>query len=323
MKIRKNFTMIDVLASIVIMMTLLSMLMPMLRGARQKAKYERWYAYNKHWSRDADCVINYDFQELVKRGDGDYLRNSAEGCDGKDYVGRDYDGHLMSDVTGTNHKFTKGLQNAGRWGRYKKALEFNGSDTYVGVAGQQSVNFSPRDDFTIIVSCKFDEFNLGDGLFSKSMWGTPSYNATQYDLYCDNPDVGGAFEIDVFTSCVGWDTSDVEFDKDAGWFTVAMRYKVKSVSIAADGTENIESESSVFVNGQALGTPRATNNSVAVGWEECSTQKKPLIFGAIGSMPFWGGGIIYHLTGKMDEAQVFKRAFSDLEIKGHAQMGAE
>lgn len=310
-----RFTLIEMLMVTVVLMTLLTMLMPMLREARQRAKYTRWYAYNKQWSRDPACVINYDFQELVTKKDGDYIRCTSDGCEKEGYNREDYDGHLMSITNGTNHSFDEGLVAAGRFGKFKKALHFNGVDTYVDIKGTKGVDFTPADDFTIIISCRFDSYNLGDGLFSKSLWGSLHDTSCQYDLYCDDNDKG-TFDVDIFNECVGWDQEDIEFNENTGWINTVFRYRYDENAALRDRTD-------IFINGELLEGARDTNNDVADDWADCKSAGKHFILGAIGSQDWRGGGIIYPFEGYIDEFVMIGRALSDEECKGVYQMGRE
>jgi hypothetical protein len=304
---KRNFTLIEILLVMVIMFILAGLLAPGLIQAKQRAKFERWFAYNKQWNRDADCVINFNFQE----GEGDVLYNGCHGCDFPGYNSKTYNGHLSSTGAGDhNLEWIAG----GRWGQFKKALQFNGSDTYVNVPQTSAIDFTPADSFTLLAWVKFDKFELGDGIYSKSGWGTKDDASAQYDLYCD-PTAGatgdGAFEVDVFTTCVGWDQTDVEIDK-IGWCQVVLRYE--------GTTDGSDGQISCFVNGKPLGEARETNNAVATQTHSDAN----CILGAIGAKEeYWGKPIIFPFQGRMDEFLMFKRALSDKEIEGHYEMGRE
>lgn len=308
-KIRKTFTLVEILIAVVILLILIGMFMPSLQSARQKAKFTRWYAFNRACSNDPDCVINFNFQE----GEGNVLYNSAQGCDFKGFDSVDYNGFL-SNVNGGDHNFE--WVDGGRWGNYKKALQFNGTDTYIDVPGTAGLNFTPVDSFTICCWVRFDKFTLGDGLFSKSAWGTVDDADAQYDLYCDpstnTPSGDGAFEVDAFTSCVGWNQSNVQFDIDTGWLHLAYRYR-GGYTPYSDGVD-------CFVNGENLGSSRETNNSIATNPYSTSN----CIIGAIGAKEeHWGAPIIFPFQGRIDEFLVYKRALSDSEIAAHYEMGKE
>ncbi len=314
-KILKGFTLIELLMVSVIFMTLMTILMPALKKARARAKFVRWYACNKTWSRDPACVINYDFQEITNKNGVDYLLSTADGGGGDDFNREHYDGKLMSVTNGEDHSFDEGLVSAGRWGSFKKALHFNGSDTYIDVKGTKALDFGPTNDFTILISSRFDSFNLGDGLFSKSLWGSSFDTSCQYDMYCDDNDAG-TFDVDIFDECVGWDQDSIEFNEDTGWIHTVFRYKYEE-------GEPLRDRTSIFINGVKLEGARDTNNDVSEDWQTCSSAEKHFMLGAIGSQPWRDGGVIYNFEGYIDEFIMIGRALSDGECKGMYEMGKE
>lgn len=149
---RRLFTLIELMMVVAITMVLMGMLLPNYRDVRQRAKFVRWHGYNAHWNRDADCVVNYNFQDgkrnpFQKLSGADIkavktIYNGAEGCDWTNgfnsYNARDYDG-VVSNVSGSGSglSFTSAtaeLQQAGRWGKYKQAMYFNGVNTALQVS---------------------------------------------------------------------------------------------------------------------------------------------------------------------------------------------
>lgn len=313
----RNFTLIEILLVVSILAFLMSIHLPSLKNSKDQAKFARWLAFNKHCSGDPSLVINFNFQE----GKGDMLKNSAEGCDVvQNFDRRQYDGYLKSSTNATKHNF-EWVASGGRWGRHakKKALQFNGVDTYILVNGKPAVDFRPTDDFTILCWVKFDKFVLGDGIYSKSSWGSAATSAAQYDIYCD-PTSGtsgkGSFEMDVFKACKGYDTKDVDLEK-AGWIHLVLRYR--GTTYDPDNLTSWTAE--CFVNGQRLKKYRATNNSTAA-YDTCNSN---FIIGAIGVQVSgsWTRPIWFPFQGKMDEFLMYKRGLSDGEIKGHYEMGRE
>jgi len=166
-RLRSGFTMIELVMVMAIMVMLASILLPSLRSARARAKFARWYAYNQHWNRDGDSVVNYNFQDnkkdpfamlpLSKVNYVTTLRNGAEGCDWNNgrqsFNARDYDGKICSissSMTAANSDAGipvasgyGGLYQAGRWGKYKQALYFDGSTVVVAspqTSALQTVN---------------------------------------------------------------------------------------------------------------------------------------------------------------------------------------
>lgn len=336
--IRKRFTLVEILIIVVIIMILFAMLQPALKRAIAQAKFTRWFAFNRNCANDPACVVNFNFQE----GAGDILNNICAGADVQGYNTKDYCGYLRN-TTGGTHNF-KWIKSGGRWGRYgyKNALQFNGADTYVLVPTTRGLDFTPEDDFTVLCWVKFDKLSLGDCPFSKSLWGTATDAACQYDLY-SNPWAGsfgqGSFDVDVFTTCATWLSTDVDFE-EKGWIHLALRYQFTGTDAT---TGDAEGEISVFVNGQALGdfidtTEENPGTASATGWKACVDLHVPLILGGAGCYrKYWSPStydpsshtlenewlIKFLFKGKMDEYLVYKRALPDSEIRGHYDMGKE
>jgi hypothetical protein len=334
---RLRFTLVEMLIVLVIMLILAAMLLPMLAMAKAKAKFTRWYAFNRNASNDPYCMVNFNFQE----GQGDVLGNTALGADIERFVAKDYQGYLRR-YGGGAHQF-KWIRSGGRWGRYKHALQFNGTNTYVNIPGSEGVNFTPDDDFTVMTWVKFDKLGLGDCPFSKSLWGTAQDAAAQFDLY-SNPFSGsfgqGTFDVDVFTTCASWTDTDVDFEKK-GWVHLALRYEADEPN-PVNG--DVNGRVMTFINGQPLGpyietTEENPNTGTATGWKPCSDLNVPLVLGAAGCYrKYWSPstynkdqvGVLenewmlrFFFKGLMDEFLVFKRALSDAEVLGHYEMGRE
>jgi hypothetical protein len=334
------FSLIEIYIAMMIFLVLVAILIPYLHRSVQLAKFNRWLVYNRALSNDPDCVTNFNFQE----GQGDMIYNSALGADVENHQADKYNGYLRN-TTGGTHQF-QWVKSGGRWGKngYKNALQFNGVNTYVLIPGTQGLDFSPNDDFTVLSWVKFDVLGFGDCPFSKSLWGTTTDAACQYDIY-SNPSAGsygqGSFDVDVFTTCGTWMSTDVDFDKK-GWVQLALRYK----SLGLDAAGKSQGEISVFINGQALGdfietTEENPSTAVATEWQACSGSglNVPLILGGAGCYrKYWAAAtydaskagelsnewmIKFPFKGKMDEFVLFKRALPDAEIRGHYEMGSE
>ena len=345
-KLRKKysastFTLIEILIVFVIMGILFAMLLPMLSDAKIQAKYVRWLAFNRACSNDPTCVINFNFQgdgyAFQAPPPGDVLVNSAAGSQSADFSPKFYNGYLRN-KNGGQHNFK--WVRAGRYGKFKWALQFNGTDTYVLIPTTQEVDFTPCNSFTILCWVKFDKLDLGDCIYSKSLWGTAWDAACQYDLY-SMPWSGkfgqGSFDVDVFTTCGTWRNTDVDFDK-AGWVHLALRYQFLRNDPA---TGKAEGKIMVFINGEPLGdfietTEDNPYTATATEWKACSQQQVPLILGGAGCYrKYWSPRtfdpddesldntwlIKFNFQGLMDEFLVYKRALSDGEIKGHYDMG--
>ena len=140
-----SFTFVEMLAVITAVIVLIAIIMPALREARQRAKFVRWSAYNAQWNRDADCVVNFNFQE----GSGNRLQNGGESCDWRtsngSYNTRDFDGRLSTLYSDTTSNFT--WSTGGRWGRYKKALRFkNGLNNCVQIGNPVTASLPIKND---------------------------------------------------------------------------------------------------------------------------------------------------------------------------------
>ncbi len=340
-KIRKSkFTLVEILIAIAIVAILLAITFPATNRAVNRAKFTRWYAFNRQCSNDPACVINFNFQEA----NGNILNNTCSGSEVEGFKIEKYTGYLRN-KNGGNHNF-KWIKSGGRWGKYgyKNALQFNGADTYVEIPSTAGVDFTPENDFTVLCWLKFDKLEAGDCPFSKSLWGTEIDAAAQYDLYY-NPEVGsygqGSFDVDVFTTCGTWDKTKVDFNKQ-GWVHLALRYCFNGKDV--DG--KVEGKIDVFINGQVLGpwqdtTNENPNTATATGWKVCTERglNVPLILGAAGCYTkYWNtpaydptkAGLLsnemmlkFFFKGKMDEFLLYKKALSDTAILGHYDMGKE
>jgi len=335
---RQLFSLAEILIAMVMVVMLIAIFLPMLQRAKAKAKFTRWLAFNRSCSNDPYCVINFNFQDAGSN----ILNNSAQGADVEKFNTKDYQGYLRRYGSTLPHQF-QWIKSGGRWGRYKHALQFNGSNTYIEIPGTIGVNFTPQDNFTVLCWVKFDKLSLGDCPFSKSLWGTASDAAAQFDLY-SNPYSGsfgqGSFDVDVFTTCATWLDTDVNFEAK-GWVHLALRYE----EISRDPVTG-ESEGRVmtFINGQPLGdyietTEENPHTGVATSWTPCRDLGVPLVLGAAGCYrKYWSPstydktkpGVLsnewmlrFFFKGRMDEFMVYKRALSDREIRAHYDMGKE
>ncbi|MCK5843326.1 MAG: hypothetical protein KAG97_01380, partial [Victivallales bacterium] len=278
------FTLLEIMMAMIVMAIMAALLLPYLKEAKTQAKYVRWLQYNRGCSNDPDCLINFNFQgnennPLSAKSPGDVLTNSCIGTSSEGYSPKLYNGYLRN-KNGGAHNFE--WVRAGRFGRFKWALQFNGSDTYVLIPTTTAIDFTPYTGFTILCWVKFDKLGFGDTIFSKSLWGTQSDAAAQYDMY-SNPSAGsygqGSFDVDVFTTCGTWMDTNVDFDK-AGWVHFGLRYKYTG----EDASGKPEGQVDVFINGQTLGhyvetTEENPRTGTASGYQPCIDMRVPFILG--------------------------------------------
>ncbi len=340
--LRRGFSFIEITMAVLLLGILFAIMLPVLGRAKDRAKFIKWYAFNRQCANDPACIVNFNMQE----GEGTVLNNICSGADVQNFKANEYNGYFKNNTNPNAKSNIQWIKSGGRWGKYgyKYALQFNGADTYVLIPGSEGLDFSPYDEFTILSWCKFDKLGLGDCPFSKSLWGTEADAACQYDLY-SNPYAGtfgqGSFDADVFTTCATWLNTQVDFNKK-GWVHLALRYEYTGRDASGDPTGKI----SVFINGQALGafmntTSENPDTASATGWKACTQGglNVPAVLGAAGCYrKYWSPGtydktkvgvlsnellLKFFFKGRMDEFLLYKRALSDSEIKNHYESGAE
>lgn len=305
-----RFTIIEILMVTVICAIVATILFPVLRDARIRAKYTRWLAFNKMLSNDPACVVNFNFQE----GSGTTLTNTCWGSDATvRYDASKYNGILKT--TDNNPHFTwvttKNLDRDGRFGRFKKALQFNGVHTYIEIPGTEALDFSPTDSFTVVVWCKFDSVGAYNCIFAKCEW----YNIAQYDIYSQASTIlsdgtqGSAIQYDLFTICRGW-------EDDAGTKDVSLTSRWRCIALVYDGGAN--GETAVYVDGEGkkISSSIYSGNQNATGTHTTTTC-------ILGGARMQSGGISYMFNGRIDEFMIFKRAMSRVEIRGIYAMGRQ
>lgn len=328
---RNNYTILEILFVICIVVIIVNMLLPAFNESREKARFVRWFGFNKQCSSDPTCVINFNFQE----GQGSILTNTAAGNENNKFNAKDYYGVVKnSNLVTKNGEWVKG-----RWWKGKRALQFDGT-TVVEVPKTEAIDFGEDDNFTIIIWLKFDKFE---------QWSTPyckSYadQFAQYDMYYDNttspgnpnanppiPPYQALFEIDICRTCIGYDnrylnlngsmSENITMDTEH-WYMMTLRNRVEKSPVTPGLNNKNDHVVDVFWNGYILPGSRQTNNVLAQG-VHCNAK---LILGA---MRFWTGQnsgdgyLSCFFKGKIDEFLIFRRALQDTEIRGHYMMGQE
>jgi len=313
---RRKFTVVELLFSIVIIAILFAILLPSLAESRARARFIRWVQFNKQCSTDPACVINLDFQD----GEGNILTNSAQGHEAEGFNAKNYNGIAKGD-----YKWVQG-----RWWKGKKALQFDGTSTYVEFPHVKHIDFDKDDNFTIIIWVKFDRLRKWDGVFGKCYMRNATTGYAQYDMYFDgtaysDTEAAGQFEVDVASVCVGFDDVGEEGEKNilldtTSWFQLTLRNEMV----------NDKQEVHVFFNGIKLKS-RGTN-FVVYEKGKCAAR---LAIGCIRWLvttynpatktyePTKDGRLDNFFKGRVDEFLVYNRTLTDNEIKAHHAMGAE
>ena len=281
----KGFTLIELLVVMTIITILVSMLLPTLQQAREKARYARWLGYSNNLRCDGRLVTYYNFLE----GEGDKLKNKAVGPYGDTrYDPGKLDGSLKNGPTW--------VLGGGRW-IGKCTLEFGGPpvEHYVDCGNDASVNFERDDSFTIEAWIKTFTPGVWQEVVSKRLaastgWGLciePTNNCTQFIVYSapgDRIERNGTVVV-----------------ADGKWHHAVATYDPSDIS----GSFNLID---MYVDGNFCsqsGTIGGVSGSILTG----TTLQ-------IGARQAW-----YFFTGSMDEVAVYNRALNADEIKQHYKMG--
>ncbi|MCK4983426.1 MAG: hypothetical protein KAS17_10915, partial [Victivallaceae bacterium] len=218
---RRHFTVLELLLSITIIAILASLLLPNLFESRQRARFARWLQFNKQCSADPACVINLNFQE----SEGGLLKNSANGCETDGFNASNYSGIVKGDYEWSR----------GRWVKGKGALQLDGVSTYIEFPSNKHLNFASGNDFTILISAKFDSINKWDGIFGKCYTGNDDNSSPEYALYFDGTNNDGSgntlFQLEIGGTSVAYSAQDENgnpikpLDSNT-WHNIVLRNKV-------------------------------------------------------------------------------------------------
>jgi hypothetical protein len=311
---RRRFTILELLFSIAIIAILAAMLLPTLSESRARARFVRWLQFNNQCSTDPTCVVNLNFQD----GNGNILKNSAHGCEAEGYSAEDYNGIIKGDYEWTQ----------GRWTKGKRAIQLDGYSTFIELSENQYIDFAGENDFTIILSMKFDRLDQWDGIFGKCYMRNPVNGYPQYVMYYSNnlknKNSTKFFQLDIGKLSVSFDRVNAENGNELppittdGWYHLALRNKF------VNGEQIVD----LFFNGVKL---KSTYNNLGTGNKERDAANM-----AIGCVrwlllenrdgehvPAPYGKPDNFVKGKIDEFLVYRRALTDNEIKAHYAMSAE
>ncbi|MBU8902329.1 MAG: hypothetical protein KOO69_06290 [Victivallales bacterium] len=234
---RRYFTVLELLVSITIIAIIAALLLPGLSESQKRARFVRWLHVNKQCSADPACVVNLNFQE----GEGGSLTNSAKGHAAEGFDASDYSGVIKGD-------FEWGQ---GRWMKSKKALQLDGESTYIEFPNNKFLDFAGENDFTVMISIKFDTLTKWDGIFGKCYMRNSASGFPQYALYFDdaNGDNNSTklFQIDIGTTSVLFSREDENGNEiknidDSAWTHLVMRNKIVGGNQVVD----------LFINGIKL-----------------------------------------------------------------------
>jgi hypothetical protein len=310
---RHFFTVIEFLFSVAIIAALASLLMPNLAESRDRARFARWLQFNKQCSTDPSCVVNFNFQE----GQGDILKNSAQGYEAEGFNADDYKGFIRGDYE----------WGQGRWTKYKKALQLDGTSTFIEFLASKHLNFTSEQGFTFIISLKFDRLDKFDGIFGKCYMRNTVNGTPQYVMYYDNTKSGELNSTKLFHMDIGdisasfanTDESGVAIKpfNDMDWVHFALRNKVVGDTHELD----------LFINGVKL---KGTYSNLSTGNQVI--EEANLAIGCIRWLvldnrdkndPAPYGKPDNFLKGKIDELLIYNRPLKDSEIQAHYLMAGE
>lgn len=329
---RKNFTMIEVVLVISVMLILLGLALPGLQKAKFKAKSVRWIAYNNGLNRDPDLVLNFNFQNPDTRMDTpmgvcDVVLNGAVGCGFDGFKPVDYNAVMMNATE---------WRNSGRWKRFDNSMVFDGFTGYLEVPGKEVLKLYPgSSDFTVAGWVKFDVLSGIQTVISKSV--CPNY--TIFMVYA----LGNSLNADVGSMTLSYTGNDIVAGQ---WTQFALVADGRNLSWYVNG--RLASSSSFGTGGKIVishdpgdGSPPHVLVVSENGWNGHKNHANDYIISTdpneywqqtyiqdivdskvlVGAAGMQDAPPSYFFKGGVDEIIVSRRAWTSEAVNGHFEMG--
>lgn len=324
---RKNFTLIELMITIVILVILAGLLLPALYESRLQAKYARWFAYNNSLNRDPKLVLNYNFQQRGFRVNGEeVVHNGGEGCTIDGYKPVEYHAKMKQDP--------EWLPDSGRWRLHNKAMLFDGVDDCLQVDGKTIFTQHKDNDFTLISWVFFDEFFGIQTIASRSIW--PDF--AEFIIYAQNNQLTA--EVGDLTL-----TYTGENFSTNRWLQVALINSNGNVKLYLNGKvvdSELVKDSNRIVIFHAVGNGGyILMVTSAHAWNGHKNHPGDYIVSTdpldyfkstyadelaattftVGAANLLSGSRGYFFKGKMDEVVFIKRAMKESEVRANYEMG--